>query len=67
MTFRRETSFDAENYQISVPAAATAATTTIAVFDKVKVQIAVEKDKNTQRGKVKMALVGPVDLRELSA
>ncbi|EKM52263.1 uncharacterized protein PHACADRAFT_211534 [Phanerochaete carnosa HHB-10118-sp] len=69
VTFTRETSFDAENYQISVPttATATATTTTVAVFDRVKVQIAVERDKNTQRGKVKMTLVGPVDLRALSA
>ena len=65
--FKRETSFDAENYQISVPTAADGEAATIAVFDKVKVQIEVEKDRNTQRGKVKMTLVGPVDLRELSA
>ena len=39
--------------------------TTIAVFDKVSVQIAVETDKNTQRGKVQMALVRPVDSRGL--
>jgi exosome complex exonuclease DIS3/RRP44 len=32
---------------------------TIAVFDKVTVQIEVEKDKNTQRGKVKMTLIDP--------
>lgn len=63
--FKRETSFDAENYQITVPGPQGDAT--IAVFDKVKVQIEVEKDKNTQRGKVKMTLVGPVDLRDLSA
>lgn len=63
--FKRETSFDAENYRITVPAADGEAT--ISVFDKVRVQIEVEKDRNTQRGKVKMTLVGPVDLRELSA
>ncbi|GJE98679.1 RNB-domain-containing protein [Phanerochaete sordida] len=63
--FKRETSFDAENYQITVPGPAGDAT--IAVFDKVRVQIEVEKDRNTQRGKVKMTLVGPLDLRELSA
>jgi exosome complex exonuclease DIS3/RRP44 len=33
----------------------------IAVFDKVMVSIVVEKDKNTQRGKVKMSLVKPID------
>ena len=33
----------------------------IAVFDKVTVRITVEKDRNTQRGVVKMVLVDPVD------
>lgn len=56
--FKGETQFDPENYQISVPSVQ--GDTTIAVFDKVKVQIEVEKDKNTQRGKVKMTLVEPV-------
>ena len=37
----------------------------IAVFDKVKVCIEVEKDKNTLRGKVKMSLVEPVDSSHL--
>jgi len=37
----------------------------ISVFDKVVVQIEVEKDKNTQRGKVKMTLIEPVDSRAL--
>lgn len=32
----------------------------VAVFDKVVVEITVEKDANTQRGKVKMVLVEPV-------
>ena len=48
--FKRETSFDAENYKITVPAADGEAT--ISVFDKVRVQIEVEKDRKTQRGKV---------------
>lgn len=65
VTFKRETQFDPDSYQITVPAPQGEAT--ISVFDKVRVQIEVEKDKNTQRGKVKMTLVGPVDLRELSA
>ena len=65
VTFKREIQFDADNYKITVSAQETEVT--IAVFDKVRVQIEVEKDKNTQRGKVKMTLVGPIDLRELSA
>ena len=38
---------------------------TISVFDKVVVNIEVEKDKNTQRGRVKMMLVSPIDSRAL--
>ncbi|EMD35164.1 hypothetical protein CERSUDRAFT_116633 [Gelatoporia subvermispora B] len=63
--FKREIQFDADNYTISVPSASGAESTTIAVFDKVRVQIEVEKDKNTQRGKVKMTLVSPIDSRAL--
>ncbi|KIP12193.1 hypothetical protein PHLGIDRAFT_98579 [Phlebiopsis gigantea 11061_1 CR5-6] len=63
--FTRETQFEPDGYRITVPAPQ--GDTAIAVFDKVKVQIEVEKDRNTQRGKVKMTLVGPVDLRALSA
>lgn len=61
--FKRETQFDAENYTITVPSSATGGTrdVTISVFDKVTVDIEVEKDKNTQRGRVKMTLVDPVD------
>lgn len=57
--FKRDMQFDAENYLIRVNDA------TIAVFDKVTVRIEIEKDKNTQRGKVKMNLVNPVDSRNL--
>lgn len=60
--FKRETEFDAENYTITVPSSiAGKGDVEIAVFDKVTVAIEVEKDKNTQRGKVKMTLVSPVD------
>ncbi|KAJ4483766.1 hypothetical protein J3R30DRAFT_3451305 [Lentinula aciculospora] len=59
VTFKRDTQFDAENYTITVPG--TREDVKISVFDKVVVRIEVEKDKNTQRGKVKMTLVEPVD------
>ena len=62
--FKRDTQFDAENYTITVPSSPSSLTT-IAVFDKVKVRIEVEKDKNTQRGRVKMTLIYPVDSRHL--
>jgi len=51
--------FDAENYTITVT------DITIAVFDKVMVRIEIEKDKNTQRGKVKMTMVYPIDSRNM--
>ncbi|KAI0060894.1 RNB-domain-containing protein [Artomyces pyxidatus] len=62
VTFKRETQFDAENYTFTIPVAETGdKDVTIAVFDKVVVSIDVEKDRNTQRGKVKMTLVSPID------
>ncbi|PSS31962.1 hypothetical protein PHLCEN_2v2289 [Hermanssonia centrifuga] len=61
VTFKRETQFDADNYVITVPSSESRGQTTIAVFDKVRVQIEVEKDRNTQRGKVKMTLIHPVN------
>jgi exosome complex exonuclease DIS3/RRP44 len=57
--FKKDMQFDADNYTITV------GETTIAVFDKVTVRVEVEKDKNTQRGRVKMTLVHPIDSRAL--
>ncbi|TFK48126.1 RNB-domain-containing protein [Heliocybe sulcata] len=60
--FKREIKFDADNYTVTIPADLTGKEdVTIAVFDKVTVNIEIEKDKNTQRGKVKMTLAKPVD------
>jgi len=63
VTFKRDNEYDAESYEITVPKAAGGEKVTIGVFDKVEVEISVEKDKNTQRGKVVMHLVEPVDSR----
>ncbi|KAI0262886.1 hypothetical protein BC834DRAFT_889464 [Gloeopeniophorella convolvens] len=64
--FKRETKFDADNYTFTIPSAGPRGKdVTIAVFDKVTVNIDVEKDKNTQRGKVKMTLVKPIDSSEM--
>ena len=65
--FKRDTQFDAENYTITVPSSSTTGLkdVTISVFDKVVVDIEVEKDKNTQRGRVRMTLVSPIDSRAL--
>lgn len=69
VTFKRDVQFDAENYTVVVPSTAggaqDAAAVSISVFDKVKVRIELEKDKNTQRGRVKMTLVSPTDSRGL--
>jgi len=59
--FKRDAQFDAENYTITIPGPQGTKGATISVFDKVVVRIEVEKDKNTQRGRVKMTLVKPVD------
>ncbi|KAJ7037505.1 hypothetical protein C8F04DRAFT_1092687 [Mycena alexandri] len=64
--FKRDlTEFDADNYVVTIPGSSTAVSgnedVTISVFDKVVVNIEVEKDKNTGKGKVKMTLVHPID------
>ncbi|EIN05091.1 RNB-domain-containing protein [Punctularia strigosozonata HHB-11173 SS5] len=62
--FKRDVKFDADNYTVSVPST-NGTEVPISVFDKVVVHMEVEKDRNTQRGKVKMSLVEPVDSRAL--
>ncbi|GAA6017904.1 hypothetical protein JCM11491_001210 [Sporobolomyces phaffii] len=64
VTFKRDNEYDAETYEITVPDK-NGDKVKIGVFDKVVVEIGVEKDKNTQRGKVVMALCEPVDSRGL--
>ncbi|KAI4518003.1 RNB-domain-containing protein [Schizophyllum commune Loenen D] len=54
VTFKQDVEFDAENYAVTINGVR------ISVFDRVSVVIEVEKDKNTQRGKVKMTLAEPV-------
>lgn len=54
ITFSKDThTFDAENYTISVPGPS-GHDVVISVFDKIEVEVSIEKDKNTQRGKVKV-------------
>lgn len=60
MTFKKEIKFDPDNFTVTVPGQK-GKEVTMGVFDKVKVRIVVEKDKNTQRGKVKMHLISPVE------
>ncbi|QRW26270.1 exosome complex exonuclease DIS3/RRP44 [Rhizoctonia solani] len=58
VTFKNEQEFDSESYSVTLPGPS--GTAKVAVFDRVRVKIRVEQDKNTLRGKVKMALVSPV-------
>lgn len=62
--FKREVQFDPDKYTITLPGLGEKAVT-IKIFDKVTVAMTVEKDKNTQRGKVKMSLIEPVDSNSL--
>lgn len=65
MTFKREVEFDTDTYTVTIPSTTKRSHKSsgipISVFDKVVVNITVEKDQNTQRGKVKMNLVAPVN------
>ncbi|CUA70573.1 exosome complex exonuclease DIS3/RRP44 [Rhizoctonia solani] len=59
VTFKNEQEFDPESYSLTLPGPNGAVK--VAVFDRVRVKIRVEQDKNTLRGKVKMTLLSPVD------
>ena len=64
ITFHSNThTFDADNFSLSIPVAGKQVQ--VAVFDKVVVEIAVETDKNTLRGKVVMELVEPVRSKDI--
>lgn len=62
ITFTKQShTFDPENYTISIPLPSSSnGTVSVSVFDKIQVEVGIEKDKNTQRGKVRMVMVGPV-------
>jgi len=61
--FKKDMEFDPNAYAITLPAPQ--GPVTVAVFDKVRVNITVETDRNTQRGKVHMTLSSPVDSQNL--
>ncbi|EIW68849.1 hypothetical protein TREMEDRAFT_63316 [Tremella mesenterica DSM 1558] len=55
--------FNPEEYSLSFPSSSQTGQMSeieVAVFDKVVVDVGIEKDVNTQRGKVKMVLVKPI-------
>ncbi|EPQ31086.1 uncharacterized protein PFL1_01275 [Pseudozyma flocculosa PF-1] len=59
ITFKGEVEFDAENYQVTIPTDVSGLSrpATLGIFDTCTVEIGVEKDQNTKRGKTKMWLV----------
>jgi len=59
ITFRGECALEADEYRVTIPAALSglARDVTLGIFDRCTVEIGVEKDKNTQRARTKMALV----------
>lgn len=68
ITFKRENRYDPETYELFLPKDVTKPDgphVKLGVFDKVTVEISVEKDKHSKRGRVKMTLVDPVDSKGL--
>lgn len=59
VTFDKECAYDAAAYEVHVPAATSGLgrDVTLGIFDRCTVEIGVEKDRHTQRGRTKMALV----------
>lgn len=57
--FKEDFAFDPDTYCLTLPSAVKGKSVTVSVFDKVRVRIMVEKDKNTLRGKVAMSLISP--------
>ncbi|KAH8924575.1 RNB-domain-containing protein [Atractiella rhizophila] len=55
--FKHENSYDEEKFEVTI--STPHGPLVIGVFDKIKVDISVEKDRNTQRGKVTMKLAHP--------
>jgi exosome complex exonuclease DIS3/RRP44 len=65
VTFSKDShAYDAEQYQLTVPAPK-GEKVDISVFDTVVVDISLEKDKQTQRSKVKMTMVSPANSEDL--
>lgn len=59
ITFPGECQFDPEEYQVTIPASLSqlGRDVTLGIFDRCTVEIGIEKDRNTKRGRTKMVLV----------
>jgi exosome complex exonuclease DIS3/RRP44 len=61
ITFKKEThTFDPEDYSLTIPRPDGKGTVKVSVFDAITVEVSIEKDPNTQRGKVKMVMLNPI-------
>ena len=64
--FKEDQEYDGERYEIQIkgsspPTKSPAPSVRIGIFDKVLVGITTEQDRSTQRGRVKMVLLKPID------
>lgn len=59
ITFPGECQFDPDEYQVTIPASLSqlGRDVTLGIFDRCTVEIGIEKDHNTKRGRTKMVLV----------
>lgn len=59
ITFPGECQFDPDEYQVTIPASLSqlGRDVTLGIFDRCTVEIGIEKDRNTKRGRTKMVLV----------
>lgn len=59
ITFPGECQFDPDSYQVTIPASLSelGRDVTLGIFDRCTVEIGIEKDRNTKRGRTKMVLV----------
>ena len=59
ITFPGECQFDPDEYQVTIPASLSqlGSDVTLGIFDRCTVEIGIEKDRNTKRGRTKMVLV----------
>ena len=59
ITFKGECQYDPDKYEVTIPASLSSLDhdVTLGIFDRCKVEIGIEKDRNTKRGRTKMALV----------
>lgn len=57
--FKGECQYDPDKYEVTIPASLSSLDhdVTLGIFDRCKVEIGIEKDRNTKRGRTKMALV----------